>query len=302
MSKVKSYGELVKTLAGTSKIPFLLLTLVCVFLAYATVRYDNYHIEKVLVLLVTIGALAAHTAVNVLNEYFDFKSGLDFKTEKTAFSGGSGALQKRPDRARISLLFAILNVVTVIVIGIFFLKLRGWILLIPVTTGILLMILYSPFIVKMPMLCLCAPGMGFGFSMVMGTYIALTGRLSLTAVTVSLFLFCLVNNLLLLNQIPDCEADRCFGRKNIVILSGKKNAIMVYRAFMACTIFFVISACFFKIIPLMSFIGIIPVIFAMIKVQYSKFTKEKEIGSVLGVNVLTVLSFPVLIALGMIFQ
>ena len=49
--------------------------------------------------LIVIGAVSAHISVNMLNEYFDFKSGLDLKTEITAFSGGSGALPDNPEMA-----------------------------------------------------------------------------------------------------------------------------------------------------------------------------------------------------------
>ncbi len=42
-------------------------------------------------MLALLGAFLAHISVNTLNEYFDFKSGLDLETIKTPFSGGSGA-------------------------------------------------------------------------------------------------------------------------------------------------------------------------------------------------------------------
>jgi hypothetical protein len=55
-----------------------------------------------MVLLIFIGALFAHISVNTLNEYFDFKSGLDLTANKTPFSGGSGALPNTPDVAGVS--------------------------------------------------------------------------------------------------------------------------------------------------------------------------------------------------------
>ncbi|MAK74397.1 MAG: prenyltransferase, partial [Pseudomonadales bacterium] len=74
----------------TLRPPFLLLALVTVALAAAltpsALLLDSDW------LLVLLGALAAHGAVNVLNEYADFHSGLDLHTERTPFSGGSGYL------------------------------------------------------------------------------------------------------------------------------------------------------------------------------------------------------------------
>jgi len=43
-------------------------------------------------MLALLGAFLAHVSVNTLNEYYDFKSGLDLETIRTPFSGGSGAL------------------------------------------------------------------------------------------------------------------------------------------------------------------------------------------------------------------
>src|SRR4030042_4407442 len=74
------------------RLPFLLLVPVCVLLGVSVAVWESVDINAVYVTLAFIGALAAHIAVNVLNEYFDYKSGVDFKTVRTPFSGGSGVL------------------------------------------------------------------------------------------------------------------------------------------------------------------------------------------------------------------
>ncbi len=78
---------------GPMRPPFLILAPVCAFLAISIVAYQSpTSLSFIKIFLVVIGAIAAHISVNTFNEYFDFKSGLDFKTMKTPFSGGSGAL------------------------------------------------------------------------------------------------------------------------------------------------------------------------------------------------------------------
>ena len=86
-------------IAQTVRFPFLVLTLVCVFLGVSIVVENQSSINPLLLILTMSGALFAHTSVNTLNEYFDFKSGLDFATKRTKFSGGSGALPENPDAA-----------------------------------------------------------------------------------------------------------------------------------------------------------------------------------------------------------
>jgi 1,4-dihydroxy-2-naphthoate octaprenyltransferase len=43
--------------------------------------------------LATFGLIIAHAGVNIFNDYFDSRSKLDTKTQRTPFSGGSGAIQ-----------------------------------------------------------------------------------------------------------------------------------------------------------------------------------------------------------------
>jgi 1,4-dihydroxy-2-naphthoate octaprenyltransferase len=301
-AKISFIINSVKTLCGTSKIPFLALTIVCVFLSYSAASHDGLPVKIIPLIIIITGALAAHIAVNVLNEYFDFKSGLDFKTEKTPFSGGSGSLQKRPDLSTWTLLFGILNAAIATGISIYFLYMRGWIILVPAIAGILLMICYTPHIVRMPVLCLCAPGTGFGFSMVTGCYIALVGQISVTVIAASIISFFLVNNLLLLNQFPDCTADREFGRKNIVILTGKNIALRVYQLFMMGTILSIIISVILKIFPSVTLAAIIPVLISLFTINYSRFRNLDETKKALGINVFTVLSSPSLVAAGLIFN
>ena len=89
-------------------------------------------------LLVLIGALLAHAAVNLLNEYEDFTSGLDLMTRRTPFSGGSGALPEVPSAARQVLLAAFGTLGLVIAIGLYFLWLRGLPMLVLGAAGVAL--------------------------------------------------------------------------------------------------------------------------------------------------------------------
>ena len=79
------------------RVPFLVLTVACVFLGASVAVFNQTTISLPILMLALFGALLAHISVNTLNEYFDFKSGLDFETEKTQFSGGSGALPRNPE-------------------------------------------------------------------------------------------------------------------------------------------------------------------------------------------------------------
>ena len=70
---------------------FLILSVVLAFLGTSIAWYAGYfHLGYAL--LAFVGLLLVQTSVNVLNDYFDYRSGIDLETKRTPFSGGSGIL------------------------------------------------------------------------------------------------------------------------------------------------------------------------------------------------------------------
>lgn len=212
--------------------PFLLLALSCVGLGLALAWRTAGHAPTFWLdaLSALIGGVAAHVAVNALNEYVDFRSGLDLITRRTPFSGGSGVLPAHPQLAGYALFMgATAAAVTVCIGGLFM-----WMhperlpLLLPLgLLGLTLVVSYTPWITRMPTLCLVAPGLGFGPVMVLGTLVALTGQVSWQAIALSAVPFFLTNNLLLLNQFPDVEADRQVGRRTAPMVWGLRVSVQV---------------------------------------------------------------------------
>lgn len=203
---------------------FLVLAPLCAGLGVAVAWQQGAPPALSDTLLVLIGAVLAHAAVNLLNEYEDFVSGLDLITRRTPFSGGSGALPERPSAAKRVLLAAGGSLALAISIGLYFLWLRGLPMLVLGVAGVVLVVTYTRWITRLPLLCLLAPGLGFGPVMVLGSLIALDATLDAAALTVSLISLLLVSELLLINQIPDADADRKVGRRHLVITHGKPAA------------------------------------------------------------------------------
>ena len=90
----------VKTVMMSTRPPFLLLPMARGFLGLAVTTFEEQAADTLSIFLVIIGAISAHVCVNTHNEYQDFKSSLDFNTEKTPFSGGDGALVENPQGAQ----------------------------------------------------------------------------------------------------------------------------------------------------------------------------------------------------------
>jgi 1,4-dihydroxy-2-naphthoate octaprenyltransferase len=291
-----------KYILGPMRLPFLILTPASVALGIGSAFWTQGDIAPIQVIMVLIGAVAAHISVNAFNEFFDFKSGLDFHTQRTPFSGGSGTLPANPHLAKHTLIIAIVTFSVVIAIGFYFLIVRGPALLFIGIFGLFLLIFYTPWIAYHPYMCLVAPGLGFGPFMVMGTHFALTGSYSWTAFVASMIPFFLVSNLLLLNQFPDLDADRDAGRKHFPIVFGRRASSFLYAGFLLMAYLSLIWGVYTQYLPKASLIGLATVILAVPAsigtYRYAESVKKliPSMGMNVAINILT----PVLVSIGLV--
>jgi 1,4-dihydroxy-2-naphthoate octaprenyltransferase len=293
-----------KNILGPMRLPFLILTPACVLLGIATAARSGMPIHPLPVLIVLIGSVCTHISVNAFNEYEDYKSGLDARTQRTPFSGGSGTLPTNPAMVRSALITALVAFAIVALTGLYFTWQRGLALLPLGLLGMLVILTYTPWLTKNPVLCLVAPGLGFGPLMVMGTHFALTGQYSLTAFVASLVPFFLVSNLLLLNQFPDVDADRTVGRKHFPILIGRHLSSIIFSSFLVLTYLAITLGVALAILPLGALLGLITLILAIPLLRGSiKYADDiSNLVPLLGNNVLVNLLTPVLVAVGLFIR
>jgi 1,4-dihydroxy-2-naphthoate octaprenyltransferase len=282
---------------------FLILTPVCYLVGLGTASYVLGGFRSFpagYAILAFIGALFSHIAVNVLNDYFDFRSGLDLRTQQTPFSGGSGILPEGLMSSRGVLAMGVVSLLIVTAIGLYFLKVRGWSLLPLGLLGLLIIVLYSPFVTKMPVFCLVTPGLGFGPLMVMGTHFVLTGRYDWVALSASLVPGLLVSNLLLINQFPDVEADRSVKRRHLPIVIGRQASSYVYATLALSAFCWVVVATILGLFPPGSLLALLPLPLAIVTIRGIIRNAENISALIpfLGKNVIYTLATPVLLGSG----
>ena len=290
-----------KFLLDPIRLPFLVLTPACVVLGLGTAVWTEGTVNWFHFVLVLIGAISAHISVNSFNEYFDYKSGLDEKTKRTPFSGGSGRLQQTPELAKPALLMSWIFLGIVAVIGVYFAWKIGAALIPLGLLGLLIIYFYTEWITRYPFFCLIAPGLGFGPLMVMGTDFVLTGNYSWTAFLASLVPFFLVSNLLLLNQFPDAEADQSIGRKHYPIQIGKLKSSRIYLIFLILPFVVIGIGAVSGLLPLSSLIGFLT-LFLVIPITKGLRGNVEEVEKLIpvqGQNVVINLVTPFLVAIGL---
>jgi len=252
-----------KFIISTMRPRFLILAIACVFLGTAAAIWTVGAVNPWHVILAFIGGLAAHGCVNAINDYSDIRSGLDFRTNRTPFSGGSGTFVEEPTKIHLALWTTIGTALVTTAIGIYFTLVVGWPILLIGVIGMIVILTYTKWLNKQPFLCLLSPGLGFGTLMVLGTFYVLTGRITWAAVLASFIPFFLVSNLLLLNQFPDVEADTTVGRRHYPILIGRKSSAVIYVTFLAATYVAIILGVALKIIPAWTLLGLLSAVIAL---------------------------------------
>jgi 1,4-dihydroxy-2-naphthoate polyprenyltransferase len=291
-----------KLLLGPMRAPFLVLPPVCVLLGMAVAVWTHGSVQAGQVILILIGSVAAHISVNALNEYFDFKSGLDFRTMKTPFSGGSGTLPAQPEMVRAALITGLVSLAITGLVGLYLLTVWGWALLPLGLLGIAVIVVYTTWLTRNWLLCLIAPGLGFGVLMVMGTAFGLTGAYTWPAFLASLVPFFLVSDLLLLNQFPDAEADQTVGRKHLPIVAGRRTSAVVYSAFLAATYVSIVVGVAVGLLPAWSLLGLLTLPLAVVTARGAlRYAEDMpKLAPYMGFNVLLNILTPLLMGIGLL--
>ena len=280
---------------------FLILSVVLVILGTSIAWYDGVFNLRYS-LLTLLGLLLLHISVNALNEYYDYVSGVDFKTKTTPFSGGSGILPGSDFPVKRIFWLGIIAFILTVPIGIYFVLTKGWFLLPIFIIGAIFVLFYTTFLAKLGWgLSEISAGLGLGTLPVLGVYLILNHGFSWPVLFASIPSGILVCNLLLLNEIPDVEGDKVGGRKTLPIILGKDKAARIYSALTLLVYMWVVLGVSLKIMPPFTLVALLtlPVAFIAITGSFAHDDESKMLPAQ-GANVMVVLLTQFLLGVGYI--
>jgi len=278
---------------------FLTLTVVLAFLGTVIAWYEGFfHLGHAL--LAGIGLLFTHISVNTLNDYFDYRSGIDLATKRTPFSGGSGILPAKLLTPRQVLWLGLGSLLLAVPIGIYFTVVSGWPLLPLLLVAAFFILLYCPLILKRPW-PEWAAGAGMGTLPVLGMYFVQTGAYTWEAVIAAIPSGFLVHNLLLLNEFPDAEADKQAERKTMVITIGKKRAAIFYSIVAVAVYIWIIAWVAAQVMPVWTLLALLTLPFSVRAINGAiRHDEPSRLMPGMAANVMTMLATQLLIGIGFI--
>jgi 1,4-dihydroxy-2-naphthoate octaprenyltransferase len=209
--------------------PFLLLPAVFVPVGLL-MAWSQGNFNPLYALLTFAGAVCLHASVNVLNDYFDFTSGIDLVTTPTPFSGGSTVLPSNLLTPKSVLSGGLLFLATGTAVGAYFVVRFAFdpVVLAITAIAVVSILAYSSFFSKWGIGELVT-GLNFGPLLLLGTYYVQTRTLAAQPLLVGGVLGIMTAGILYINEFPDIEADSSKRRRDLVVRWGKQAAAYRFK-------------------------------------------------------------------------
>ncbi|MDP2921497.1 MAG: 1,4-dihydroxy-2-naphthoate octaprenyltransferase [Candidatus Omnitrophota bacterium] len=266
-----------------TRAPFLTATLVPVILGTVIAWSETGRFSIINFILVVTGISFLHTGTNLMNDYFDHRTGNDLSNKNyTPFNGGSRVIQDGLIRPKGILLFSLACFVIGSIIGLWInYTLKTNVVLFMGIIGVFLGIFYTAEPLKIGYLGIGEIIVGFCFGplVALGAYYVQAIEFSWPAFCASIPVGILVALILFINEFPDYEADKMVNKNTFVVLLGKERAVMLFNIFLRL-VYIIIAVCaIFKTLPwviLITFLTI-PAAFRIMEVSRKNFDKISEL-------------------------
>jgi 1,4-dihydroxy-2-naphthoate octaprenyltransferase len=235
-------------------------------------------------LLVMIGVVFNHVALNMADDYFDYKHAVDKlkPEEKNPYTGGSGTLSSGLIKPSAMFRAFTLCFILTITIGLFLTAARGLPVLLFGLFGVFCSVFYTA-----PPINFSHYGLGeigqlinFGTTIGLGSYFVQTQAITFEAFVATLPMGIMLFSMIVINEIPDYQEDRLAGKLTLVARYGKRSGIKLYVASWACTYSVIILGALLGVMPLLALLALIslPLAFRSIQTLRRNFENPVELA------------------------
>ena len=256
------------------RIKFLLASVIAVSLGLSIAWYSGHPIDIIHTALTFAGVIFLHASVDLLNDYWDFKRGIDTKTKRTKLSGGTGVLPEGLLTPKSVYLVGIGFLILGAIIGIYFVIIFGITIGLILGFAILSVYFYSTKIVNWGLAEVFVTIKGT--LIVLGTYFIQSQSIDDFTILAGIVVGILSSLVLFITSIPDHDVDKEKGRRTLIIIFGKSNVVRTFLVFpilaYGVIIFGVISGTF----PVYSLIVLLAKPFLILSLLYLKDLEKSE--------------------------
>jgi len=242
---------------------FLSVTFVGCLVGLATAALSGIALDPLKATITLLFALLAHAGANVVNDYYDARSGCDAANDERLFpfTGGSRVIQNGVLSLQEAGVFGYALLAVVIPAGLWLTAVSA-----PGLIGIGLAGLLTGWAYSAPPLKLQSRGLGeFGITagwlcIVIGSDFVQRHAFSFTPFAAGLGFALLVANVLYINQFPDVKADAQAGKRTLVVRLGVRQARWGYALIALLCYGWVTSMILLGQLPAVAALSLLPAI------------------------------------------
>jgi 1,4-dihydroxy-2-naphthoate octaprenyltransferase len=234
--------------------------------------------------LVLLGVSINHIALNMTDDYFDFKHTVDQLKpgEKNPYTGGSGTLTRGLiTPGAMFKVFTLFYLVTV-AIGIYLGIVRGFLILAFAFFGVFCSIFYTA-----PPIRFSHRGLGelgllvnFGTTIGLGSYFVQAQHLSLEALLATLPCGIMLFSMIVINELPDLEEDKRAGKLTLIARYGNHAGIKLYLVSWAATYLVIVTGVAILVLPPLTLIALLsfPLVYRSIKILFNYYDDPRRLA------------------------
>ena len=256
------------------RIKFLLASVIAVSLGLSLAWYTGSSIDIFHALLTFAGVISLHASVDLLNDYWDFKRGIDTKTKRTKMSGGTGVLPEGLLKPKSVYLVGIGFLILGSIVGIYFVIIFGIIIGVILGFAILSVYFYSTKIVNWGLAEVFVTIKGT--LIVIGTFFIQSQGIDDFSIFAGIVVGLLSSLVLFVTSIPDHDVDKEKGRRTLIIIFGKSNAVKTFLIFPILTYGVIIFGVITELFPVYSLIVLLAKPFLILAIWHLKDSEKSE--------------------------
>lgn len=254
--------------------PFLTASIVPVLLGTAIAWSVTDTIYWGFFLLALLAGMLLHMGTNVINDYFDSKSGNDEVNREFVrpFSGGSRVIQLGLLTPLEVLSGGLLFFLFSALIGFYLAWARGPLILALGAIGLISGMFYTGGLFNWAKRGIgeLLVGLNFGILMTLGAYYVQTQSFSWLPVIAAVPVSLLIAAVLYINEFPDYTADKQVGKNTLVVRLGRERAVVVYTLIMVAVYLSIVAAVATAVLPVTALLGLVTLPLAIRAIQYAR--------------------------------
>tara|TARA_Y100000768_G_scaffold30806_1_gene20366 strand:- start:517 stop:1401 length:885 start_codon:yes stop_codon:yes gene_type:complete len=256
------------------RVKFLLASVIAVSLGLSLAWHSGHPIDILHAILTFAGVISLHASVDLLNDYWDFKRGIDTKTKRTKMSGGTGVLPEGLLKPKSVYIVGIAFLILGAIIGIYFVIIFGITIGLILGFAILSVIFYSTKIVNWGLAEVFVTIKGT--LIIIGTYFIQSQSIDDFTILAGIVVGILSSLVLFVTSIPDHDVDKEKGRRTLIIIFGKANAVKTFLIFPILAYGIIIYGVVSGLFPIYSLIVLLAKPFLILAILHLKDLEKSE--------------------------